>query len=795
MIVTTAAGCSASTTVDVIINPLPTPVAGSNAPQCAGSTLNLTSSGGTSYNWSGPNGFTSNEQNPSITNVTSAASGTYTVIVTDANGCSASTSTIVPISSLPTPTAGSDSPQCAGSTLRLTSSGGTSYSWSGPNGFTSNGQNPLINNVTTAASGTYTVIVTTAAGCSASTTVDVIINPLPTPVAGSNAPQCAGSTLNLTSSGGTSYNWSGPNGFTSTEQNPSITNVTSAASGTYTVIVTDANGCSASTSTIVPISSLPTPTAGSDSPQCAGSTLRLTSSGGTSYSWSGPNGFTSNGQNPLINNVTTAASGTYTVIVTTAAGCSASTTVDVIINPLPTPVAGSNAPQCSGSTLNLTSSGGTSYNWSGPNGFTSTEQNPSITNVTSAASGTYTVIVTDANGCSASTSTIVPISALPTPTAGSDSPQCAGSTLRLTSSGGTSYSWSGPNGFTSNGQNPLINNVTTAASGTYTVIVTTAAGCSASTTVDVIINPLPTPVAGSNAPQCSGSTLNLTSSGGTSYNWSGPNGFTSTEQNPSITNVTSAASGTYTVIVTDANGCSASTSTIVPISSLPTPTAGSDSPQCAGSTLRLTSSGGTSYSWSGPNGFTSNGQNPLINNVTTAASGTYSVTVSNAAGCSASTTVDIIINPLPTPAAGSNAPQCPGSTLNLTSSGGTSYNWSGPNGFTSNEQNPSITNVTSAASGTYTVIVTDANGCSASTSTIVPISALPTPTAGSNSPQCAGSTLRLTSSGGTSYSWSGPNGFTSNGQNPSINNVTAAASGTYSVTVSNTARLLCINHC
>jgi hypothetical protein len=785
VIVTDGNGCSATTTTTVTINALPTPTAGSNTPQCAGGTLNLTASGGNTYSWTGPNGFTSNAQNPSITNVTTAASGTYTVIVTNGNGCSATTSTNVTINALPTPTAGSNTPQCAGGTLNLTATGGSTYSWTGPNGFTSSSPTPSITNVTTAASGIYTVIVTDGNGCSATTTTSVTINALPTPTAGSNTPQCAGATLNLTASGGSTYSWTGPNGFTSNTQNPSITNVTTAASGTYTVIVTNGNGCSATTSTNVTINALPTPTAGSNTPQCAGGTLNLTATGGSTYSWTGPNGFTSSSPTPSITNVTTAASGIYTVIVTDGNGCSATTSTNVTINALPTPTAGSNTPQCAGGTVNLTATGGSTYSWTGPNGFTSNTQNPSITNVTTAASGTYTVIVTNGNGCSATTTTIVTINALPTPTAGSNTPQCAGATLNLTASGGSTYSWTGPNGFTSNTQNPSITNVTTAASGIYTVIVTNGNGCSATTTTSVTINALPTPTAGSNTPQCAGGTLNLTATGGSTYSWTGPNGFTSSSPTPSITNVTTAASGTYTVIVTNGNGCSATTTTTVTINALPVATAGSNTPQCAGGTLNLTANGGSTYSWTGPNGFTSNAQNPSITNVTTAASGTYSVIVTNGNGCSATTTTTVTINALPVVTASSNTPQCAGGTLNLTANGGSTYSWTGPNGFTSNAQNPSITNVTTAASGTYTVIVTNGNGCSATTTTTVTINALPTPTAGSNTPQCAGSTLNLTANGGSTYSWTGPNGFTSNAQNPSITNVTTAASGTYTVIVTN----------
>jgi hypothetical protein len=149
---------------------------------------------------------------------------------------------------------------------------------------------------------------------------------------------------------------------------------------------------------------------------------------------------------------------------------------------------------CTGSTINLTATGSAStYTWTGPNGFTSTQQNPSITNVTLAAAGTYSV--TGSNGCGSSAISTVTISvAAGTPvTAGvAASPVCSGATIDLTCTlvGGATYSWTGPNGFTSTAQNPTITNATTAASGTYTVTVTEGT-CDENSTVAVVVNPTP----------------------------------------------------------------------------------------------------------------------------------------------------------------------------------------------------------------------------------------------------------------------------------------------------------------
>src|SRR4029078_3497135 len=129
---------------------------------------------------------------------------------------------------------------CSGNTLNLTASdvaGGT-YSWTGPDGFTSSDQNPSIAKAPTAATGTYSVTVTVDGCTSAAATTDATVKETPaSPTAGNDGPVCSGSTLNLTAStvaGGT-YSWTGPDSFTSTDQNPSIASATTAATGTYSV--------------------------------------------------------------------------------------------------------------------------------------------------------------------------------------------------------------------------------------------------------------------------------------------------------------------------------------------------------------------------------------------------------------------------------------------------------------------------------------------------------------------------------------------------------------------------------
>ncbi len=792
----TNGGCSATSSVNVVVNAAPTATASSNGPLCVGATLNLSTPTvtGATYAWSGPGGYTSTVQNPTRTNITTAMAGTYTVTVTNA-GCTSTSSVTVVINTLPTATASSNGPLCAGATLNLSTPAvtGATYAWAGPGGYTSTLQNPSRTNVTTAMAGTYTVTVTNG-GCSATSSVTVVINASPTATATSNGPLCAGATLNLTTPAvtGATYAWTGPNSFTSTSQNPTISNVTTAMAGTYSVTVTNA-GCSATSSVTVVISAAPTASAASNGPICSGATLNLTTTTvtGATYAWTGPGGYTSTTQNPTRTNATTAMAGTYTVTVTNG-GCTATSSVTVVINASPTATATANGPLCAGGTLNLSTPAvtGATYSWTGPGGYTSTTRNPSRTNVTTAMAGTYTVIVTN-GGCTATSSVTVVITAAPTATATANSPLCSGSTLNLSTPAvtGATYAWTGPGGYTSTTRNPSRTNVTTAMAGTYTVTVTNG-GCTATSSVTVVINASPTATATANGTLCAGATLNLSTPAvtGATYAWTGPNSFTSTVQNPTIASTTTAMAGTYTVTVTN-GGCTATSSVTVAIGSQPTAIATSNGPLCSGATLNLFTPtvAGSTYAWTGPNSFTSTAQNPTIASTTTAIAGTYTVTVTNG-GCTATSSVTVVINASPTATATSNGPLCTGTTLNLSTPAvtGATYAWTGPGGYTATTRNPSRTNVTTAMAGTYTVTVTN-GGCTATSSVTVVITSAPTATATANSPLCSGSTLNLSTPAvtGATYAWTGPGGYTSTTRNPSRTNVTTAMAGTYTVTVTN----------
>ncbi len=661
-----------------------------------------------------------------------------------------------------------------------------------------------------------------------------------------NTTICAGKTHTLTATPSAGddpfiYQWYGPGATLGTNANqgvtPSVTTV-------YTVVVTGASLSATQATATVTVNAAPAITAiGNNGPVCNGSQLSLHSTvtgGATPYafSWKGPDGYTSTDEDATV--TTTAgfsAAGTYTLTVNGNDGCAApgsNTTTAVILSKPAITAIGATAPACQGSPLSLhsTVSGGTlpyTYSWSGPNTFTATNEAPTVTaTATSAANGSYALAVTDANGCSATgtNTTAVIVFASPAITAiGNNGPVCEGSalTLQSTLSGGAmpySYSWTGPNGFTATTEDPSVATMADVnVAGTYVLGITDANGCAATGTnsTGVAVRTRPAIFAiGNNGPVCEGGVLSLQSTvtngaAPYSYSWTGPNSFTSTNEDPTvIANATTSQAGTYTLGVTDNNGCTATgvNTTIAAIVARPAINAiGSNGPVCEGSPLLLqtTVTGGLApyiYSWTGPNSFTSTNEDPTVTTTADAdAAGTYMLAVTDGNGCVATgvnTTLAVIVARPAITAVGNNGPVCAGSTLSLhsTVTGGATpyaYTWTGANGFTSTIEDPTVSvAATAAASGMYSLAVIDRNGCAGTgaNTTAVAVNAAPTIVAvGNNGPVCAGSPLSVhsTVSGGTApytYSWSGPGGFSSTGEDPAVTSTAALISaGIYTLSV------------
>jgi hypothetical protein len=712
---------------------------------CQGGSTQLDAGPGyTSYLWS--TGATTQT-------ITVNASGTYSVTVMDGSSCTGEDSFQVTVLANPIATATSNSPVCVGGTISLSSGGGNTYTWTGPNGFSSTLQNPSIPNATAANGGTYFVTVTDGNSCSSSTNTNVVVNVVPIGTATSNSPLCSGNTLNLMATGGVSYNWSGPNGFTSNAQNPSIPNAMPIHSGTYAVTVTNGNGCIHVPTTVVTINATPIPTASSNSPLCVGATLQLNAGGGATYNWAGPLGFASTNQNPAIPNISLNQSGTYSVTVTSSQGCSANTTTYVEINENPVPtITGSNTFCAGGFTILSAGFGYSEYLWS--TGSTGEE-------IFVDMAGTYSVTVTDDQGCTGSDEIVVTVGQFLYPVITGDSILCDGNGGMLNAGPGfATYEWS---------SGEQTQTITINAAGSYSVSVTDGTGCSGED--QIVVNALPGPigVATSNSPVCTGQSILLFGSGGNTYHWNGPFGFQSNVQNPVIPNAISTNGGIYALTVTNSGGCTDVATTNVVVGTGYTLNASATLPNCAGDTLFLFGSGGVDYQWSGPNGYSSMQQNPVIPNAGPANNGTYIVTDPNAPGCVVNDTIVINIPAGPTPQITGNFNICLGEQATLNAGPGfVGYFWStGQTGQT----------ITVSNAGLYWVLVTNAMGCIGRDTAFVEVTVNLNPQISGDLAVCIGDSSQLDAgSGFATYLWN---------TGDTTQTLKVKSSGDYSVFVTN----------
>lgn len=587
-----------------------------------------------------------------------------------------------------------DTSICIGGSALLNASGGLSYQWA-PSNTLSNSS--IANPVATPNTTTAYIVTITGAICTTIDTVVVSVTPTVASIT-SNSPICAGSSLNLSVNSGLSYFWSGPNGFNSTIQNPTIPLVTSANNGQYCVTVTYNGGCSATACSNISIGSSFTISVINDT-ICEGQSATLIASGANNYSWdTSP---TDTGNVIVISPTTTT---TYTVIGTNGL-CSGTGVGVVVVNSNPISIIGSNSPICSGSPLNLYSSGGTFYSWNGPNGFTTTNQNPMLTLTTLLNSGQYCVTITSILGCTTTACTDVTVGSSLNISVVNDT-ICFGENALLVASGATSYIWN---------SSPIDSTNTLSVSPTTTTLYTvtgTSGLCSGIGTGKVIVNQLPTPTATNNSPICEGTNLIFTSSGGASYSWNGPDGFVSLLQNPSITNADILSSGIYNVKVTSSDGCSDSIQTNVIINNSPilsvTPLISSI---CIGDSVVISASGANSYSWYPSQSLNDSTSSIVIVNPEN--STTYNV-IGHSNNCSDTVSISILVNPLPVIQI--NASYREGcepfsTTLSLNSSTEIQdYEWSFGNGNFSNEQSPFVTYLNSN-SYTISIHVIDVNGC------------------------------------------------------------------------------------
>ena len=609
----------------------------------------------------------------------------------------------------------------------------------------------------------------------------------PGAVASGNTLSCTNTNVVInanSATAGVTYSWTGPNSFTSTNPDPTVTVI-----GDYIVTTMGANGCTSSaTATVDEDKALPDFTITGGTLTCANPSIDLGSVVNTANStlaWSGPSGFVSVLPAPPVT-----INGDYKLIVTGPNGCTDEKTVTVDEDKAPpTATAVGGTLTCLVTSIPLdgnTPTPNSTYAWTGPNGYTSTESGPIIDEA-----GDYILVVTGPNGCTSTATAKVDLNGqFPQLSASAANVlDCNLPTSVLNSSStvaNVTYQWSGPSAFESFDQNPVVS-----VSGTYNVVITDPAnGCTSDQDVVVAENFLvpQNVVADGGTIDCISGSYQLqgsTSSTPVTYEWSGPLGFISTLQNPTVTNP-----GEYTLVVKLPNGCTTSDtanvfqntlSPVIDISNTPTILT------CAADTFNVvgsTTTPNTTINWTGPNGFAS-----AIGSIIVTVPGTYNFTVvSTANGCISTAGVTFTQNI--TPPAGVSAT---GNTITCatppvgvsieasTSTNGVTYLWSGPNNFVSG-----LKKANAVLPGNYIVTITaNINGCtSTATATVLNNTTPPAnvTTIGATilckdpNPEISAST----STPNCTFTWTGPLGFVDAGSP-----ISTDGEGNYIVTVLN----------
>lgn len=583
-------------------------------------------------------------------------------------------------------TATNTGPYCENATIQLNTSGGGTYSWSGPNAFTSTNQNPTITGATLAAAGTYTVTITNP-GCVTTATTTVVVNALPIVNGGLDQVVCSGTSVTLNGSGAANYSWN--NGITN-----GVSFIPSVGTITYTLTGTS-NGCSSTDDVVVTVNPLPTVNAGTDQTLCAGNSVTLTAqTNGTASSVNWTNGITDG-----VSFIPTT-SGNYVVTAQTSAGCSATDDLNITVNPLPIIEAGPNQTICLGSSITLLATGGNTYSWT--NGVINGQ--PFLPSL-----GTLTYVVTGTNGqnCSAADSLIVTVNPNPTPLITGASTYCPSSPPTLTTSlPYSTYLWSTGSTIATTSVNQTNNPIT--------VLVTNSFNCSGSS-APFTVTELPAITTTSNLSICQGNSIVIH---GTSQS----------------------TAGVYTGNFVSILGCDSTSIVTLTVLPLPTVSAGQDVSECSGTSVTLTGSGATTYSWTGniTNGVAFNQAAGTV---------TYTVTGTDNNGCVSTDQVIVAVFNLPQIDAGIDQVICPGEQVVLTGTGGVNYTWN--NGITDGIPfNPTT-------SQTYTVTGTDVNGCSNTDNVNITVYSNPTVNAGIDQIVCVGDIVTLSALGATTYSWSG----------------------------------------
>jgi len=659
-----------------------------------------------------------------------------------------------------------DEINCNNAPLELDGSGSSSgpnikYEWTTKDGKIDSGDKS--NKAKVSTPGTYKLKVIGEFGCEKEVSVTVTGNTTPPDASATNTDiDCKNPQARIEAKSKkmmVMYEWSGPNGYSSTKP----TNFDIREPGDYIVTVTDDYGCKSTAKVTVRDNRTEVfLELRGDTIQCGEDSVKLSASSVSpkpSFPWKHKDSIIA--KTPV---VTARDTGWYYITVTDSLGCFVSDSFRLLSfqSSVPIDILGGEI-NCRNSNVQLTLLTDTSgtTRWRGPAGFLSMQHQPTVRD-----SGWYYVEVTTAGGCKGIDSVYIPSNlALPSLQIDPlDTLSCNRSkvTIHAKSNTDVRLQWMGPGGFMS-----VDSIVNVSDSGEYIVIVEGLNGCLQSASVrvtQVLDTPALSLIADTLDCLRQSITFNVNNDDSNTFNWTGPGGFISNQRNPQIT-----VPGEYIVTAVSKHGCARTGIINIAIDTTP-PSIQiiADTISCLRRNIQprlIADADINGYNWSGPGNFSSNLRNPNLNTP-----GIYILQVTNSHGCINKALLSVFADTLP-PSASLSADDI---TCNkqaflkiINSIGVSSLRWNGPSGFSSTQAGPQVT-----VPGWYYLTVISANGCSYTDSVqVIQKDVLPDLTTQDDTLTCANASLSLyadSKTAGVKYQWSGPNNFSSDSARPHI---------------------------
>lgn len=796
----TTPGLAPSFSLSATTNPSPATV-------CAGQPVTITAViNGAGGCGSGVPTFTlmpGNVQNTTgIFTVTPSVTTTYTISV--AGGyllCYPVAPITVPVTVSPSPTVGTASLSppvvCQGGcvTLNLTTYTGGGIQWQqSPNGVTG------WTNIAGATTLTYLFCPVNSAlyframianPCNPnapiySNVINVGITPTPNVnITPPSASICIGQSVTLNGSGSpNTYNWSGPNSYSASTQNVTVSPTVTT---TYTLQTAPGN-CPGRDSVTIVVNPLPVITFSPAAANlCAGDDIDVDAgSNANSYVWSPMATITPLSPSQDSVNLAPLNTTTYNVTATSPQGCVSTGLYTVNITPNPVLVLSNDSLTiCPSSSDTVYMQGATNYVWSPPNGgYNQLTANGDQVEFLPVGPATYTVIGTIGLGCADTATVFVDLSNNIVVSAGVDDSICPNTVTLLNGTGAVNYTWTASNSTTITNANTQTATVAPSTTTDFYLHGTNQFGCYGDDTVTLFVRTLPTPNAGADVSICQGDSTTLNGAGGGTYTWVG--NFIASGGNTATPVVNPTVTTDYVLIVTDAFNCSANDTVQVTINAAPVINAGPDAFIC-GTGTTLTATGGQNYQWSPAAGLGS--PNTASTSANPVATTTYVVVSQDANGCESSDSLIVTVYPPLTVLASVDDSICPGGAapVSAQAAGGDggmyTYSWSPAAGLAN--PNMAMTSATPAQTTTYVVTVSDQCGSPVATDTVI-ITVLPLPVLQVTPDDAAGCEVHCVNFSATSVpaaaTWSydfGDNSSLSTSQNPQH---CYTGAGQYSVT-------------